>query len=152
VACRWGPEIPRHPVEVIENGCSRSIGPERRPAPTSRTPGMWRALKPVKANESSAGVDGVSVAELPTCLEEHWPAIWAALLAGSCVPQPIGRVEIPKPDGGMRQSGIPTVLDRLIQQAIHQRQPALIRALPNGYLEEQVCHSLLERYLALASS
>ena len=65
-------------------------------------------------------MDGMSVDELPAYLGEHWPAIRASLLDGSYLPQPVRRVEIPKPDGGVRQLGIPTVLDRLIQQAIHQ--------------------------------
>ena len=65
-------------------------------------------------------MDGMSVDELPAYLGEHWPAIRASLLDGSYLPQPVRRVEIPKPDGGVRQLGIPTVLDRLIQQAVHQ--------------------------------
>jgi len=81
---------------------------------------MRLALKRVKANKGSGGVDGMSVNELPVYLAEHWLAIRASLLEGSYFPQPVRRVEIPKPDGGVRQLGIPTVIDRLIQQAIHQ--------------------------------
>lgn len=81
---------------------------------------MRRALKRVKANKGSAGSDGMSVGELPGFLREHWPVIKARLLAGSYQPYSIRRVEIPKPDGGVRQLGIPTVLDRLIQQAVLQ--------------------------------
>lgn len=81
---------------------------------------MRLALKRVRANKGSGGVDGMSVNELPAYLVEHWPGIRASLLDGSYLPQPVRRVEIPKPDGGVRQLGIPTVLDRLIQQAIHQ--------------------------------
>ena len=81
---------------------------------------MRLALKRVKANNGSGGVDGMSVNELPAYLVEHWLAIRASLLDGSYVPQAVRRVEIPKLDGGVRQLGIPTVLDRLIQQAIHQ--------------------------------
>ena len=81
---------------------------------------MRLALKRVKANKGSGGVDGMSVDELPAYLGEHWPDIRARLLDGSYLPQPVRRVEIPKPDGGVRQLGIPTVVDRLIQQAIHQ--------------------------------
>jgi RNA-directed DNA polymerase len=78
------------------------------------------ALRRVKANRGSPGVDAMSVAELPGHLEQHWPTIRAQLLSGTYRPQPVRRVEIPKPDGGMRKLGVPTVLDRLIQQAILQ--------------------------------
>lgn len=81
---------------------------------------MRLALKRVKANKGSGGIDGMTVDELPAYLKEHWPGLRAALLDGSYLPQPVRRVEIPKPDGGVRQLGIPTVVDRLIQQAIHQ--------------------------------
>lgn len=81
---------------------------------------MRLALKRVKANKGSGGVDGMNVNELPAYLGEHWLVIRAALLEGSYLPQAVRRVEIGKPDGGVRQLGIPTVLDRLIQQAIHQ--------------------------------
>lgn len=79
-----------------------------------------RALKRVKSNKGSAGIDGMKVGELPSHLKEHWPAIRDQLLSGTYRPQPVRRVEIPKPDGGVRQLGIPTVLDRLIQQAVMQ--------------------------------
>ena len=82
---------------------------------------MVAALRRVKANKGSAGVDGLSVEELTPHLKTHWPRIKEALLAGRYEPSPVRRVEIPKPDGkGVRQLGIPTVLDRLIQQALHQ--------------------------------
>jgi RNA-directed DNA polymerase len=81
---------------------------------------MRRALKRVRANKGSGGVDGMSVDDLPAYLVEHWPCIRASLLDGSYAPEAVRRVEIPKPAGGVRQLGIPTVLDRLIQQAIHQ--------------------------------
>ena len=79
-----------------------------------------QALKRVKANKGSAGVDGMTVQQLPAFLKEHWPAIRKQLLSGTYKPQPVKRVEIPKPDGGIRKLGIPTVLDRLIQQAVMQ--------------------------------
>jgi RNA-directed DNA polymerase len=79
-----------------------------------------QALKRVKANKGSPGVDGMTVQELPEYLKEHWPAIREQLLSGAYQPQPVKRVEIPKPDGGMRKLGIPTVLDRFIQQAVMQ--------------------------------
>src|SRR5271157_637320 len=80
-----------------------------------------QALARVKANKGSAGVDGMTVHELPEFLKQHWPAIRAQLLSGTYKPQPVRRVEIPKPDGGgMRKLGIPSVLDRFIQQAVMQ--------------------------------
>ena len=79
-----------------------------------------QALARVKANKGSAGVDRMTVQQLPEFLKQHWPAIREQLLSGTYVPQPVKRVEIPKPDGGMRKLGIPTVLDRFIQQAVMQ--------------------------------
>lgn len=81
---------------------------------------MARALRRVRGNKGSPGVDGMSVSQLSGYLREHWPRLRAALLDGSYQPQAIRRVEIPKPDGGVRQLGIPTVVDRLIQQAVLQ--------------------------------
>ncbi|MEE8386415.1 MAG: group II intron reverse transcriptase/maturase, partial [Dehalococcoidia bacterium] len=80
----------------------------------------WKALKRVQANKGSAGVDGMTVKQLPAYLAKHWPAIREQLLQGTYRPQPVKRVEIPKPDGGVRKLGIPTVLDRFIQQAVMQ--------------------------------
>jgi RNA-directed DNA polymerase len=79
-----------------------------------------QALARGKANKGSAGVDGMTVHELPEFLKQHWPAIREQLLSGTYKPQPVKRVEIPKPDGGVRKLGIPTVLDRYIQQAVMQ--------------------------------
>lgn len=79
-----------------------------------------QALKRVKANKGSPGVDGMTVQQLPEYLKEQWPAIREQLLNGTYKPQPVKRVEIPKPDGGVRKLGIPTVLDRFIQQAVMQ--------------------------------
>jgi RNA-directed DNA polymerase len=78
------------------------------------------ALKRVKSNQGSAGIDGMTVEQLPGYLKEHWPSIREQLLNGTYQPQPVKRVEIPKPDGGVRKLGIPTVLDRFIQQAVQQ--------------------------------
>jgi RNA-directed DNA polymerase len=77
-------------------------------------------LARVKANKGSSGVDGMSVHELPEYLKQHWPAIRDQLMCGTYVPQPVKRVEIPKPEGGKRKLGIPTVLDRFIQQVVMQ--------------------------------
>jgi RNA-directed DNA polymerase len=79
-----------------------------------------QALARVKANKGSAGVDGMTVEQLPEHLKQHWPAIREQLLSGTYRPQPVRRVEIPKPDGGIRKLGIPTVLDRFVQQAVMQ--------------------------------
>ncbi len=81
---------------------------------------LWKALKRVKANGGAPGVDGMTVQQLPDFLREHWLRIKEELLTGIYQPQPVRRVEIPKPDGGTRQLGIPTALDRFIQQAVLQ--------------------------------
>jgi len=78
------------------------------------------AYKRVKANKGSHGVDGMKVAELLSFLKQHGEALRQRILAGEYNPQPVRRVEIPKPDGGVRLLGIPTVVDRWIQQAIAQ--------------------------------
>jgi RNA-directed DNA polymerase len=82
---------------------------------------MWLGLKRVERNKGAAGVDKMTVEQLRAYLREHWLRIKEELLAGDYHPQPVLKVEIPKPDGkGMRMLGIPTVVDRLIQQALHQ--------------------------------
>jgi group II intron reverse transcriptase/maturase len=81
---------------------------------------MQTALKRVESNQGAAGIDGMEVNDLRSFLKEHWLEVRAALESGKYRPSPVRRVEIPKPDGGVRQLGIPTVLDRLIQQAIAQ--------------------------------
>jgi len=77
----------------------------------------------------------MKVGELKACLKSHWPAHKEALLKGDYQPQPVLKVEIPRPGGGVRQSGIPTVLDRLIQQALHQMLSPLFEPLfsPSSY-------------------
>jgi RNA-directed DNA polymerase len=81
---------------------------------------LFEALAQVQRNGGAPGVDGMTVEELPDHLRAHWRSIRAKLDAGVYQPSPVKRVEIPKPDGGVRLLGIPTVLDRLIQTAIHQ--------------------------------
>jgi len=81
---------------------------------------LWKALKRVQANKGAPGVDGMTVRKLPKYLKRHWPKIRDQLLLGTYRPQPVKRVEIPKPDGGVRKLGIPTALDRFIQQAVQQ--------------------------------
>jgi RNA-directed DNA polymerase len=81
---------------------------------------LKEALRRVQANKGSAGVDGMTVDDLTSHLAQHWPAIREHLLSGTYEPKPVRRVAIPKPDGGIRKLGIPTVLDRFIQQAVMQ--------------------------------
>jgi len=81
---------------------------------------LKRALKRVRANKGGPGADGMTVEELPAYLDKHGPAIRDQLLTGTYKPQPVKRVEIPKPDGGVRKLGIPSALDRWIQQAVLQ--------------------------------
>jgi RNA-directed DNA polymerase len=81
---------------------------------------LIRAWKRVRANKGSPGIDGMTVDELTSCLREQWPRIREELLKGEYRPQPVKEVEIPKAGGGTRRLGVPTVLDRFIQQAILQ--------------------------------
>lgn len=84
-------------------------------------PNLFLALERVEKNGGSAGVDGMPTTALGEHLKVHWPSIRTKLEAGTYQPSPVRRVEIPKPKGGIRLIGIPTVQDRLIQQAIHQQ-------------------------------
>jgi len=81
---------------------------------------LQRALKRVCANQGSPGVDGMTVDQLKAHLRTHWPAIRQRLLDGQYTPKPVKQVLIPKPDGSSRTLGIPTVVDRFIQQALLQ--------------------------------
>ncbi len=81
---------------------------------------LAQAWKKVKANKGAAGIDGMSVEAFPAFAREHWPRIASALMEGTYRPAPVRRVWIPKPDGSKRPLGVPTVLDRVIQQAIAQ--------------------------------
>jgi RNA-directed DNA polymerase len=102
-----GTENPASTNRLMEEVCERE---NRR-----------EALRRVKANKGSPGVDGMTVDEITDYLQQHWPAIRERLLNGTYEPQPVMRMEIRKPDGGgMRKLGIPTVLDRVIQQAVMQ--------------------------------
>ena len=79
-----------------------------------------KALQRVRNNQGSPGIDGMTVDKLRDYLIQHWPTIREQLLAGTYKPNAVKRVTIPKPDGGERKLGIPTALDRFIQQAILQ--------------------------------
>ena len=81
---------------------------------------MWKALNRVRQNKGAPGVDNMTVDELPDYLKREWPSIKERIVKGTYKPKPVRRVEIPKPNGGTRMLGIPTVLDRMIQQAMHQ--------------------------------
>ncbi|HUX23530.1 MAG TPA: group II intron reverse transcriptase/maturase [Burkholderiales bacterium] len=78
------------------------------------------AYQRVLENKGAAGVDGIGIAEFKDHLKQHWPTIKAKLLAGAYIPQAVRRVDIEKPQGGTRTLGIPTLTDRMIQQALHQ--------------------------------
>jgi RNA-directed DNA polymerase len=118
-------EAPRASVEGTESLAAKrqsespAIG-ERLMEEVCERENCKQALARVKANKGSAGVDGMTVQELPEHLKQHWPPIREQLLNGTYKPQPVKRVEIPKPDGGVRKLGIPTVLDRFVQQAVTQ--------------------------------
>ena len=96
---------------------------------------LQTALKRIESNKGAAGVDGMEVQELRGYLKEHWLEVREALERGTYRPSPVRRVEIPKPDGGVRELGIPTVLDRFIQQAIAQVLTPLFEAVfsPHSY-------------------
>src|SRR5947207_6713875 len=118
-------EAPRAPREGTES-CKAKCETESPAGEEQLMEEVWgrencqQALRRVKANKGSPGVDGMTVHELPGYLKQHWPAIREQLRSGTYEPQPVRRVEIPKPDGGVRKLGIPTVLDRFIQQAVMQ--------------------------------
>src|ERR1700756_1139747 len=101
-----GSESPARTNRLMEEVCERE--------------NLKEALRQVKGNKGSAGVDGITVNQLSDYLKQHWPAIREQLLSGTYERKPVRRVEIPKPDGGVRKLGIPTVLDRFIQQAVMQ--------------------------------
>src|SRR3984957_2586019 len=100
-------ESPASTNRLIEEVCERE--------------NLKQALRRVKANKGSPGVDGMTIDEITDYLKQHWQTIREQLLSGTYEPKPVRRVEMPKPDGGgMRKLGIPIVLDRFIQQAVMQ--------------------------------
>ena len=110
---------------------------------------LQAALKRVRKNKGSPGMDGRTVGDLSGYLREHWPGLREQLLAGTYQPQPVLRVEIPKPGGGVRELGIPTVVDRFLQQALLQvLQPGdIVLTLGAGNIW-QAGEGLLERLAA----
>ncbi len=134
-------ESPAIPEQVMEEVCGRE--------------NCLRALRRVKANKGSPGIDGMKVSELPGHLKQHWPAFREQLLSGTYQPQPVKRVEIAKPDGGVRQLGIPTVLDRFIQQAVMQvlqsRWDATFSEHSHGFRPQRSAHQAVakaQQYIA----
>jgi RNA-directed DNA polymerase len=114
-AAREGTESPTAKCET-----ERPAGHEQLMEEVCERENCWQAYKRVKANKGSPGIDGMTVSDLTGYLKQHWPRIREQLLSGNYRPQPVKRVEIPKPDGGVRKLGIPTVLDRFIPQAVMQ--------------------------------
>ena len=115
---------------------------------------LLTALRNVKRNGGSPGIDGMTVEELPECLKRKWPKIRRQLMSGTYVPLPVRRVEIPKPGGGIRQLGIPTVLDRFIQQALlqvlQQEWDATFSEFSYGFRPKRSAHQAIkqsQRYL-----
>ena len=103
-------ESPESTKQLMEEVCERE--------------NLKKALKRVQSNRGSPGVDGMTVDELPGYLREHWPTtLRDQLLSGAYVPQAVKRVEIPKPGGGVRRLGVPSALDRFIQQAEPRGSP-----------------------------
>ena len=100
------PESPAATMQLMEEVCERE--------------NLVRAWQRVRENKGAPGVDGMTIDDAKSFLREHWPDIRSQLLAGTYQPQPVRRVEIPKPDGGVRKLGVPSVVDRLIQQALMQ--------------------------------
>ena len=124
-------------VALARNAEAAVLGAETDVTPRLRTKAEWAqesglmdavcergnlmlAYQRVVENKGAAGVDGIGVAEFKDHLKQHWPTIKAKLLGGEYIPSPVRRVDIPKPQGGVRTLGIPTLTDRLIQQALHQ--------------------------------
>src|SRR6202012_335724 len=103
------PESPASTNRLMEEVCERE--------------NLKEALRRGKANKGGAGIDGMTVGEIADYLKQHWPAIREQLLNGTYEPKPVRRVEIDKPDGGVRKLGIPTVLGRLSPQAGLQGLP-----------------------------
>jgi RNA-directed DNA polymerase len=106
VVAKCEPERPAVTNSLMEVVCERE--------------NLKKALRRVKANKGSPGVDGMTVKQLSDYLRAHWPQHRDELLRGTYTPSPVRRVEIPKPDGGVRKLGVPTALDRFVQQAVLQ--------------------------------
>ena len=106
IVAKPAPESPALTEQLMEEVCDRE--------------NLERAWKRVRQNKGSPGVDGMTIENARDYLREHWPSIRSQLLEGTYQPKPVKRVEIPKPDGGVRKLGVRCVVDRLIQQAVLQ--------------------------------
>lgn len=123
-------EAGRYPAGAVVSAEATSAKHLRTKAQVERGSGLMEvvvsrdnlqaAYQRVVGNRGAAGVDGMTTATFKDHLKRYWPAIKAKLLAGKYIPSPVRRVDIPKPAGGARTLGIPTLTDRLIQQALHQ--------------------------------
>src|ERR1035438_10295208 len=102
------------------NGTENPASTNRLMEEVCKRDNLKAALRRGKANKGSPGADGVDVIGIKDYLKQHWPAIRGQLLNRTYEPKPVRRVDIAKPDGGVRKLGIPTVLDRFIQQAVKQ--------------------------------
>jgi len=116
------PRTPREGTESLTANCETQspAGAEQLMEEVCGRENCLRALRRVKANKGGPGIDGMRGEALPGYLKQHWPVLREQLLSGTYRPQPVRRVEIAKPDGGVRKLGIPTVLDRFVQQAVMQ--------------------------------
>src|ERR1700726_998906 len=101
-----GPDSPARTDRLMEEVCERE--------------NLKEALRQVKGNKGSAGVDGITVSQLTDYLKQHWPVIREQLLNGTYEPKPVRRVELPKPAAGGRKRAIPPVLDRVLPPALRQ--------------------------------
>ena len=117
---KWLPLEYQGDVFVSGYEIERPVEDERLMERMLERENVMSALRRVEANRGSAGVDGMPVSQLRNYLKEHWPCIREQLLTGQYIPSPVRRVELPKPGGGIRKLGIPTVLDRFIQQIVLQ--------------------------------
>ena len=111
-AAKSAPESPAGAEQLMEEVCDRG--------------NLERAWKRVRSNKGSPGVDGMTIENAKAYLREHWPNIRSQLLSGTYQPQPVKRVEIPKPEGGVRKLGVPCVVDRLIQQGPAAGSPGAV--------------------------
>lgn len=153
----------KQPLLSLARGDEILSGESGEDAPVTRVPLMERvldranlfsALKRVTQNKGSAGIDGMGLDKLPEYLKQHWPRIRQELLNGAYKPQPVKRVTIPKPGGGgERLLGIPTVLDRLIQQALLQvLQPEWDRSFSHssyGFRPNRSAHQAIAQAKAI---
>lgn len=135
------PESPALAEPLMEEVCNRE--------------NLERAWKRVRSNKGSPGVDGLTIDAAKGYLSEHWPNIRAQLLEGTYQPRPVKRVEIPKPDGGIRKLGVPCVVDRLIQQAmlqvLQERWDPTFSELSYGFRPGRSAHQAVvqaQRYIA----